>query len=159
MTIERANLVLRVYNDWRRTNHEPCSQPFSAREIGEAIDIATDLLERNIVKAEIDSIIKAVVRETGVTEHDMLARGRQRENAEARAIVSWLAYHFTPMTLTAIGARLNRDHPTVIHYNRTVDGWLEQPKRNLRGARIIQKIINELEDGSKTDTDNLSRPA
>ena len=112
---------------------------------GEALDYAIALLDRSIVKADIESIIRAVTRETGVTEQEMCNKGRQREYAEARAIVSWLAYHYTPMTLTSIGKRMRRDHPTAIHYNRMVDSWLDEPRRNLRGARITQKLINEIE--------------
>lgn len=70
MTIERAAHVLREYNDYRRLDHEPCDPPFTATEIGQAIDVAADLLEGCVVKADIESIIRAVSRETGVTEAD-----------------------------------------------------------------------------------------
>lgn len=147
MTTEQAAHILRVYNEWRRGDHEPCDPPCTPKAIGEAIDIAADMLERNAVKkADIDNIIRAVSRETGVTELEMCRKGRQREYAEARAIVSFLSYTYTSMTLTAIGHRLNRDHATTIHYNRTVQAWLDEPRRNLRGARITTKLMEELED-------------
>lgn len=147
MTISSAAHILRVYNEYRRGDHEPCDPPFTAKAIGEAIDIAADLLERNAVKkADIDNIIKAVSRETGVTEQEMCHKGRQREFAEARAIVSFLSYNYTSMTLTAIGHRLSRDHATAIHYNRTVQAWLDEPRRNLRGARIVTKLMEELDN-------------
>ena len=112
---------------------------------GEALDMAIDLLVRSIVKADIEDIIQGVVRETGVTEAEMCNKGRQREYAEARAIVSWLAKRYTSMTLTSIGKRLGRDHVSVVHYIRIVDSWIEEPRRNMRGARITQKLINEIE--------------
>ena len=87
---------------------------------GDALDMAIALLDRSIVKADIETIIKGVERETGVTEAEMCNRGRQREFAEARAIVSWLARRYTSMTLTSIGKRLGRDHISVIHYVRMV---------------------------------------
>lgn len=147
MTISSAAHILRVYNEYRRGDHEPCDPPFTAKAIGEAIDIAADMLERNAVKTvDIDNIIKAVSRETGVTEQEMCHKGRQREFAEARAIVSFLSYTYTSMTLTAIGHRLNHGHATAIHYNRTVQAWLDEPRRNLRGARITTKLMEELED-------------
>ena len=111
----------------------------------EALDMAIRCLERNIVKADIDSIINAVERETGVTEQEMCNRGRHREYAEARAIVSWLARRYTSMTLTSIGKRLGRDHISVIHYVRMVGSWMEEPRLNIRGARITQKLIDEIE--------------
>jgi len=147
MTISSAAHILRVYNEYRRSDHEPCDPPFTGQAIGEAIDIAADILESNAIrKVDIDNIIKAVSRETGVTESEMCHKGRQREFAEARAIVSFLSYNYTSMTLTAIGHRLNRDHATAIHYNRTVQAWLDEPRRNLRGARIVTKLMEELED-------------
>jgi chromosomal replication initiation ATPase DnaA len=152
MTIERAAHVLRKYNDYRRLDHEPCDPPFTATEIGQAIDVAADLLEGCIVKANIESIIRAVVRETGVTEAEMCNRGRQREFAEARAIVSWLAYHYTPMTLTAIGQRLGRDHATAIYYNKTVSTWLYDKRTNPRGRSITMKLMEELDNDTRVSS-------
>ena len=118
---------------------------------GEALDYAIGILEDRLVLPSIDSIIQGVVRETGVTEAEMCNKGRQREYAEARAIVAWLAYHYTPMTLTSIGKRMRRDHPTVIHYNRMVDSWLDEPRRNMRGARVANKLIRELNESIHKD--------
>lgn len=159
MTIERAAQVLRKYNAWRRNTHQPCDPPYTAKAIGEAIDRAIELLEDNIPKANIEDIIKLVENETRVTDEEMCGRGRHRETTEARAMVTWLAYRFTGMTLTAIGSRLNRDHATAVHYNKMISGWLEEPRRNLRGSRIMTKLIGKLEDERETNTDNLSRPA
>lgn len=113
---------------------------------GDALDMAIDMMQRSIVKADIESIIKAVVRETGVTDAELCAKGRHRERAEARAIVAWLAYNYTSITKTSIGERMNRNHATVVHYTQVVDEWLEEPRRNLRGARIITRLMRELED-------------
>lgn len=112
---------------------------------GEALDYAIGILEDRLVLPSIDSIIKAVSRETHISEEDMVMRGRKRDIADARAIVSWLAYHYTPMTLKAIGKRLGRDHVMAIHYVRMVGSWLEEPMLNIRGTRITQKLINEIE--------------
>lgn len=138
MTIQKA---IGVLTDMRST----CTG-----ENGEALDTALDLMKRSIVRADIDSIISAVVRETGVNEEEMTAKGRQREFSEARAIVAWLAYHYTQMTLTSIGKRLGRDYSVIIYYNRMVTSWLDEPRLNLRGARITTKLINEIEDDNKT---------
>jgi len=149
MTIERAAHVLRKFNDYRRLDHEPCDPPFTAAEIGQAIDVAADLLEGCVVKADIESIIRAVERETGVTEAEMCNRGRQREFSEARAIVSWLAYNYTSMTLTAIGKRLGRDHATAFYYNKMVNTWLYDKRTNPRGRSITIKLMNELDNDTR----------
>lgn len=146
MTTEQAAHILRKYNDYRRGEHEPCDPPFTAEAIGEAIDIAADMLERSIVKSDIESIIRAVTRETGVTDEEMTHHCRHREYTEARMIVCWLAYHYTQMTLTTIGKRLGRGHGTASYYNTVVDSWLNEPRLNLRGARITTKLMEELED-------------
>lgn len=145
MTTEQAAHILRKYNEWRRGDHEPCDPPCTPKAIGEAIDIAADMLERSVVKSDIESIIRAVTRETGVTDEEMTHHCRHREYTEARMIVCWLAYHYTQMTLTSIGKRLGRGHGTASYYNMVVDSWLEEPRLNLRGARITTKLIREIE--------------
>ena len=143
MSSAEAAKILRDYNEHRRNGSAIMN---TATEIGLAIDAAIAALEP-LVTNDIESIIAAVSRETGVTEPEMLMRGRQREYCEARAIVTWLTYHYTPMTLTGIGRRLQRDHTVAIYYNRMVDGWLEENRRNRRGARIVNKLITELDNG------------
>ena len=148
MTLRQAAQILRKYNAWRREDHEPCGPPYSAKDIGIAIDMAADMIENSIARSNIESIIKAVTRETGVTDDEMCNRGRQREYSEARAIVSYLAYKFTPMTLTAIGNRLGRDHATAIYYNKMVSAWLKNKYLNERGVKIVTKLIDELKDSN-----------
>ena len=40
MSCKEAAKVLRKYNEYRRGWHEPCEPPYSAKVIGEAIDVA-----------------------------------------------------------------------------------------------------------------------
>ena len=143
MDNRRASEVLRAFNAWRRLEGEP--EPFSDKEFSEAIDRAIEVLDGCIVRADIDSIIEAVTRETRVTDAEMCGRGRNREYTEARAMVAWLAYHYTRMTQTAIGKRMNVTHATIIYYLRMVDYWLTVPKRNPEGAKITTKLMTELE--------------
>ena len=141
MTNEDAAHILREYNKWRRHHGEPCPPPYGGKELGDAIDFAVGWLEGKI-GADIDSIISAVSRETGVTEYEMCRKGRQRRYADARAIVCYLAYNYTPMTLMAIGERLGRDHAVVLYYNRKVSAWLDNPRLNPEGAMITKKLMN-----------------
>lgn len=135
--------MLRAFNAWRRLEGEP--EPFSDKEFSEAIDRAIEVLDSSVVRADINSIIEAVTRETRVTDREMCGRGRNREYTEARAMVAWLAYHYTRMTQTSIGKRMNVTHATIIYYIRMVDYWLTVPKRNPDGVKIIEKLENELE--------------
>jgi chromosomal replication initiation ATPase DnaA len=146
MTIGKAAQVLRRYIAWMRGAGGSFTPEELRNEACDAIDVAINLLEKNITKADIEDIIKAVERETCVTDEEMCGRSRHRETSEARAMVCWLSYRFTGMTLTAIGCRVKRDHATTLHYKKMVEGWLEDPRRNLRGSRIVTKLIRELED-------------
>lgn len=143
MTNENTAHILREYNKWRRHHGEPCDQPFTATEIGQEIDLAVGRLEGN-VGADIDSIISAVSRVTGVTEVQMSMNGRQRKYADARAIVCYLAYNYTPMTLMAIGKRLGRAHTVVLYHIRKVSEWLDYPKINPEGAMITKELMNRI---------------
>lgn len=143
MTNENAAHILREYNKWRRHHGEPCDPPYGGKELGEAIDLAVGRLEGN-VGADIDSIISAVSRETGVTEVQMSMNGRQRRYADARAIVCYLAYNYTPMTLMAIGKRLGRAHTVVLYHIRKVSEWLDYPKINPEGAMITKKLMSRI---------------
>lgn len=143
MTIKRATEVLRAYRI-QCTKGQYCN--CTEKEIDDAMVVAIDLLERSAVKSDIESIAAAVSRMTGVTRDDIINKGRQHEFAEARAMVSWLAYHYTAMTLTSIGKWFERNHASVVHYNHMVDEWLNEPRLNLRGSRIVTKLIRELED-------------
>lgn len=143
---------MRRYADWRKAGYDPDKSPCTPYELEDALDVAVEFMERSIVTADVDSIIKAVSRETRVTENEMCSRGRHREVTEARAIVSYLSYRFANVTLTSIGKRLGRGHETAIHYNKMVSGWLEDPRRNYRGARITEKLIKELDhDNEESD--------
>lgn len=40
MTLQRAQQILKEYNEWRRGEHEPCDFKYSSLELGAAIDVA-----------------------------------------------------------------------------------------------------------------------
>ena len=143
MDNRRASEVLRAFNAWRRLEGEP--EPFSDKEFSEATDRAIEVLDSSVVRADINSIIEAVTRETRVTDAEMCGRGRNRKYTEARAMVAWLAYHYTRLTQTAIGKRMNVTHATVIYYLRMVYYWRKLPNRYPDEVKIIRKLENELE--------------
>lgn len=150
MTIKKAVRILKWYAKWRDEGYNPDDNTFKPDELDAAIRVAIDNLERCSAKASPESIMRAVERETGVSEQEMVSKQRHREYADARAISSWLIYRYTPMTLTSIGRSLGRDHVSVIHYIRKANEWMAEPRLNLRAARIITKLINELEDDDTT---------
>lgn len=64
MTIQRAITVLKEYNEWRRHDGEPRPFPYSAMEIGAAIDIAIHALW------QADKIQEIIFFGKGGEEHD-----------------------------------------------------------------------------------------
>jgi len=143
MTNENAAHILREYNKWRRHHGDPCPPPYGGKELGDAIDFAVGCLEGKI-GADIDSIISAVSRETGVTKGEMCRKDRKRRYADARAMVCYLTYFYTPMTLMAIGEMLGRGHAVVLYHIRKVSEWLDNPRLNPEGAMITKKLMNAI---------------
>lgn len=150
MTYRQAACVL---SDHLAQRTEGVAQRHTDNEVAEAICVAVELLERNVVRTDMESIIQAVIRETGVTMEELECRSRDREYAEARSIACWLAYHYANVTLTAIGRRFNRNHSSMWHCNKNVDSWLDEPRLNLRAAKITTKLIREIEDNDDEESD------
>lgn len=147
MSCKEAALVLRKYNEYRRGDHEPCDPPYSAKVIGEAIDVAIAALEPRIVPT-LDNIIQAVTRETGVTEDDMLMRCRYREYAYARYMVFWLAFHYTKTTKTAMARKFGlKSHASIVYGIKKGGEWMAKPILNdewfKSATRIIQSFITD----------------
>lgn len=142
MSHHEAAKVLRKYNEYRRGDHEPCDPPFTAKVIGEAIDVAIAALEPSIVPT-LDNIIQAVARETGITEEEMMMRKRYREYAEARYMCFWLSYNYTSSTMTQIARRLNAcNHSVVLYGIKKGDEWMAKPKLNEEWHKTAKRIIN-----------------
>lgn len=150
MSCKEAAKVLRAYNWYRRGDHEPCDPPYSGKVIGEAIDVAIAALEPRIVPT-LDNIIKAVARETCVSEEEMLMRHRFREYAYARYMVFWLAFHYTKTTKTAMARKFGlKSHASIVYGIQKGDEWMAQPKLNdewfKSTTRIIQSFITDDKD-------------
>ena len=147
MTCATAAQVLRLYNDYRRSDHEPCDPPFTAREVGEAIDKAIEVLDDGTVLPDVSGIIRAVCRETDVTEEQVMGNVRLRRYAEARAMVAWLCRRHMRLTMPRIGKAMNRTHATVVYYLREVEEWLRYPRLNPECVEILKKLDKELDNG------------
>lgn len=61
----------------------------------------------------LDKLTKLVCRDYRLTESDLAAAGRQREAAEARYVIGWLAQKSRQVTLTEVGKRFGRDTTTL----------------------------------------------
>lgn len=145
MTTARAARVLREYNEWRRGDHAPCDPSYTPAEIGMAIDIAVEVLSKDCLVTDLESIVNEVLAMTRVTGRELVSANRCRKYTEPRAMIAWLARKYTYSTLADIGKRLNRHHASIINYIRSVDEWMKNPYLNKRVTNIIKSIQNELE--------------
>lgn len=110
----------------------------------EAIDKAIAALQPSIMPT-MESILAEVCRETGVTEEQMMSKGRYREFSEARYIFFWLTYRYTGITYAAIGQRVNRVHPLVYYGICKVNEWMANPKINPDVVKQIEQIKDRIE--------------
>jgi len=60
-----------------------------------------------------------------VTQTNLLMNNRKRECVDARMIYSYVLRHTLGASLTSIGMSINKDHTTIIHYLKTMEGLLE----------------------------------
>jgi chromosomal replication initiator protein len=99
------------------------------------IDIAETII-RDLVQGieprriKIEDILKTVSRHFGVSKGDILSQRRHRSVVWPRQIGMYLAKQLTSRSLPEIGRRFgNRDHTTVLHAIRKIDGEIANSAR------------------------------
>lgn len=60
-------------------------------------------------------ILAEVSAQTGVSRDQIMSAKRLRSVTVARQFLYWRAYHETPLSLSQIGQKFDRDHTTVLH--------------------------------------------
>jgi hypothetical protein len=71
-----------------------------------------------------ESMVRIVCLTLGITKDDILGKNRLARVAKARHVCIWLLRDTFNMTLATIGAIFNRDHSTIVHSLKQVDGML-----------------------------------
>ena len=91
----------------------------------------------------VEQIINAVTRRYGVRLADLQIRKRSRSVSLPRQICMYLARNLTRHSLEEIGGYFGgRDHSTVLHANRTIEG-MRKNDVNLRAA--IEHLTREIQ--------------
>jgi putative transposase len=80
----------------------------------------------------LDEIIRRVGKEYGLTEEEMVARGRQRHPAEARGMIAYLVREVNGLSLTELGRRMKRDVSTL---SLAADKIMRRSSVQKRGVR------------------------
>lgn len=94
-------------------------------------------------RIKIEDILKVVSRHYGVTRSDLLSQRRHRSVVWPRQIGMYLAKHLTARSLPEIGRRFgNRDHTTVLHAIRKIEGVIDGNPRVRDEIEELKKHLN-----------------
>jgi chromosomal replication initiator protein len=102
-------------------------------------DLVSGLEPRRI---RIEDILRVIVRHFGVSRGDILSQRRHRSVVWPRQIGMYLAKQMTARSLPEIGRRFgNRDHTTVLHAIRKIEGELKDDARLREELDDLKKQI------------------
>lgn len=91
------------------------------------------------------TIIRLVVKHTGVTRAELASDRRRASLVRVRQIACWLMRHHTKLSFPQIGERLGgRDHTTVLHAVRRIDDLRERDP-------AVKQLTDELSEIIKTE--------
>ena len=92
-------------------------------------------------KITIDVIQQMVAEYYDITLEELLGKSRLQDIARPRQIAMYLAKMATTRSLPSIGSRFFRDHTTVIHAVKTVEGrMMENPKFQEEVIGLLSKL-------------------
>ena len=99
---------------------------------------------------DINDIIYAVSRHTGISKHTILKYDRHRGVADSRMMVYYLLHTLCGMNFSAIGRRMKRTHAAVFHGINEVNIWVDETRprdhHTKHNCEIIKRIISELKE-------------
>ena len=111
------------------------------------LDIAETII-RDLVQGieprriKIEDILKTVSRHFGVSKGDILSQRRHRSVVWPRQIGMYLAKQLTSRSLPEIGRRFgNRDHTTVLHAIRKIEGEINASARLKDEIEELKKLL------------------
>jgi chromosomal replication initiator protein len=94
-------------------------------------------------RIKIEDILKVVSRHFGVSKGDILSQRRHRSVVWPRQIGMYLAKQLTARSLPEIGRRFGgRDHTTVLHAIRKIEGELSDNQRLKDELEDLKKLLN-----------------
>jgi chromosomal replication initiator protein len=112
------------------------------------LDIAETVI-RDLVQGieprriKIEDILRVVSRHYGVSKGDLLSQRRHRSVVWPRQIGMYLAKQLTARSLPEIGRRFgNRDHTTVLHAIRKIEGQITGDARLREELEELKKLLS-----------------
>lgn len=133
---ELEGAITRLYATWQymRTSITP--------DVAETVirDLVQGLEPRRI---KIEDILRIISRHFGVSKGDLLSQRRHRSVVWPRQIGMYLAKQLTARSLPEIGRRFgNRDHTTVLHAIRKIEGELAGNPRLKEELEELKRILS-----------------
>lgn len=133
---ELEGAITRLYATWQymRTAITP--------DIAETVirDLVQGLEPRRI---KIEDILRIISRHFGVSKGDLLSQRRHRSVVWPRQVGMYLAKQLTARSLPEIGRRFgNRDHTTVLHAIRKIEGELAGNPRLKEELEELKKLLS-----------------
>ena len=120
--------------------HRFCEGPVEMEAIEKMLGHLVQSSEQKRVR--IEDIQKIVARHFNVSKNDLLSNRRTRVIVHPRQISMYLAKHLTPRSLPEIGRRFGgRDHTTVLHAVRKIEGLLSQDPKMNREIELLKRLI------------------
>lgn len=86
-------------------------------------------------------IISDVADIYGITVDNILSRRRIRRYVDARAVVCYLLCFTQGYSTTEVGKVINRDHSSVVYFNKKTTDWLRMPFLNAKVVKAIHKLV------------------
>ena len=88
-----------------------------------------------------DMIVEATAEKYDLNPDVIFSKSRVREVAEARMMIMYLAHKVAGLTAVAIGRKLNRKHPTVIHGINTIAERIRTDEDIRALAKSIESML------------------
>ena len=133
---ELEGAITRLYATWQymRTAITPDVTTTVIR------DLVQGLEPRRI---KIEDILRIISRHFGVSKGDLLSQRRHRSVVWPRQIGMYLAKQLTARSLPEIGRRFgNRDHTTVLHAIRKIQGQITDSPRLKDEIEDLKKLLS-----------------
>tara|TARA_R110002124_G_scaffold66612_7_gene181304 strand:+ start:2240 stop:4123 length:1884 start_codon:yes stop_codon:yes gene_type:complete len=121
-----------------QTSREPVTISVAEQALSDLIG------RREPRKVRIEDIQKIVSQHYNVSRTDLLSARRTRTIVLPRQIAMYIAKSITPRSLPEIGRRFgNRDHTTVLHAVRKIEGLLKTDTRLGQEIELLSRLVQE----------------
>lgn len=105
--------------------------------------VLKDILNIREKTVHITDIQQAVCAHYDLTLLDLKSTRRERRIARPRQLAMYLAKTLTPYSLPDIGAQFDRDHTTIMHAVKTIEGLLPRDAQLAADAAILTRRLKE----------------